>query len=398
MPFCWTVVLLATAARVLYVQEEPPVRACIDRASKAVQRRDLNAAIREYNAALALKPRNLWVVYYGRGDVYGRLGTYEKAIADFGETIRLKPDFTKAYIGRGNAYSRLDQNEKALADLNEAVRLDPKNAQAYCSRADVEDYLNKEDAALRDYNTALRLKPRYPMALNNRGGVYHKLRDIDKEVAGYKQSLQLEPKNVEAMFNLGLCYSQMKNYHAAVAQFDHVLQIREYLPAYSARAQIRYKLNDYSGARSDANKVSQLPPREAADFQSRGNSARLLESYGAALRNYREAVRRMPQSSAFHNSLGWLLATCSDAEIRNGNEAVQEATKSCDLTGWKHPGTLDTLAAAYAEIGKFDKAVNYEQQAVDHASPAAFDRKDLFEERLHLYEQKKPYRSPPVDP
>jgi len=90
------------------------------------------------------------------------------------------------------------------------------------------------------------------------------------------------------------------------------------------------------------------------------------------------------------NSLAWLRATCLEPGIRDGKEAVKLAIKACELSEWKDWGIIDTLAAAYAEIGDFDQAIKYEKQVVEMIKPSTGRRK--LQQRVALYERHKPYR------
>jgi hypothetical protein len=76
---------------------------------------------------------------------------------------------------------------------------------------------------------------------------------------------------------------------------------------------------------------------------------------------------------------------------------VKHATRACELTGWKTADWIDTLAAAYAEAGDFDKAVEFQRKALSFPDFQKADGKGG-RERLDLYERKMPYRDPALTP
>ena len=92
-----------------------------------------------------------------------------------------------------------------------------------------------------------------------------------------------------------------------------------------------------------------------------------------------------------NGNLAWLLATCPDPKFRNGEKALENATKACELTAFKQSSKLESLAAAYAEIGNFNDAINTQVRAIELALNAK--KKPEMEERLALYRSNKPYRS-----
>ena len=64
------------------------------------------------------------------------------------------------------------------------------------------------------------------------------------------------------------------------------------------------------------------------------------------------------------NALAWILATSENSDIRDGSNAVVFAERAVAATNRKSPGFLDTLAAAYAEMSQFEKAVSTEKEAI----------------------------------
>ncbi|MFC1636684.1 hypothetical protein ACFL5Z_17790, partial [Planctomycetota bacterium] len=95
------------------------------------------------------------------------------------------------------------------------------------------------------------------------------------------------------------------------------------------------------------------------------------------------------------NDLAWLRATCVMAEFRDGAKAVEQASKASELTNFKKAHYVGTLAAAYAEAGDFDSAVEWQKKAIDLLTEEEEGLRADFEERLKLYQSGKPYRESP---
>ena len=117
-----------------------------------------------------------------------------------------------------------------------------------------------------------------------------------------------------------------------------------------------------------------------------------LNQLQPALEQYYILLQVDPNSERILNSIAWILATTQDPKISNPKEAVKFALRACELTQYKVPDTINTLAAAYAATGKFDEAIKTAEKAIELARSA--NRKDLAEEiseRLKLYRQNKAY-------
>ncbi len=101
-------------------------------------------------------------------------------------------------------------------------------------------------------------------------------------------------------------------------------------------------------------------------------------------------MRVAPKSADRYNNRAWLWATCPDARFRDGKRSVESVTKACELSNWKRPTIIDTLASACAEAGDFEQAVKRQSQAIELLTDAK--EKEDFATRLKLYREKKPYR------
>lgn len=120
------------------------------------------------------------------------------------------------------------------------------------------------------------------------------------------------------------------------------------------------------------------------------------ELIAGQIAGFREALRRDPDSTVALNNLAFLLATAPDAAQRNGAEAVSYAEKACAQTGHTNLATLATLAAAYAEAGRFDDAVIAAEKTCKLASGSS--NPALLQHNMELldrYRRRQPFHQRP---
>ena len=113
----------------------------------------------------------------------------------------------------------------------------------------------------------------------------------------------------------------------------------------------------------------------------------------AAIGHYRQAIRSDPDHLLAVNSLAWKLATCGDDSLRNGDEAIILAERLVRASNSLDPGFLNTLAAAYAETGRFDEAIANGEKAVQMAREVRQNQLvQQFVNCLEFYRRRQPYR------
>ena len=116
--------------------------------------------------------------------------------------------------------------------------------------------------------------------------------------------------------------------------------------------------------------------------------------YADAISDYDHAIKGNRKLAPAYDGKAWILSTCPDAQFRDGTEAVKLAKKAISIDDrWQFH---ETLAAAYAETGKFDDAVREEQAAIKSAS-AGFAQAAAMRARLALYQQNQPFRDQSPD-
>jgi tetratricopeptide (TPR) repeat protein len=161
--------------------------------------------------------------------------------------------------------------------------------------------------------------------------------------------------------------------------------------AYDVRGRVYHSRAEHEKADREFSEAERLEPRRIENALAGAYAFRRKGEYKLAAVELRETAERFPRSAFAHNELAWFLATCPDATSRHGADALAHAKSACELTKWNNPAYLDTLAAAYAEMGDFDQAIKQVREAIAKLEPASEDRKEI-EEHLVLFQRKEPCR------
>ncbi|MGO8690239.1 MAG: tetratricopeptide repeat protein [Thermoguttaceae bacterium] len=200
-------------------------------------------------------------------------------------------------------------------------------------------------------------QPQDAVGYNNRGFAWYNKGERDKAIADYDQALALDPNLAAAYNNRGLAWNKEGEYDKAMADFNQALA---------------------------------LNPTDALAYNNRGNLWRTRGECGKAMADFGKAVTHDPKLVIAYNGLAFLLASCADEKYRDGEKAIENALKACQLTEQKNWDYIDTLAMAYAESGDFEKAKQWQTKAVELAPDEGSKRG--CRSRLELYHQGKPYR------
>jgi tetratricopeptide (TPR) repeat protein len=262
----------------------------------------------------------------------------------------------------------------------------------------------RADEARRHFVEALKIDSDHVGAHNSLGLLLLQQGRLDEACSHFTQALAANPYFVEAHNNLGLTLYRQARFDEAIDVYSETLKLQPEYPeaCYNLALALRHK-----GRHREALFLMLRSLRLNPDFaEAHYSLARLLSEQGnlsEAVIHLREASRLRPTDAIFAGTAAWFLATCPDASLRSGTEAMTLARRASQLSLGKNPLFLDTLAAASAEAGLYTEAAQTARRALALAErqskgPLAGEIRRhlaLFVRRLPVREELRP-RSPAV--
>jgi tetratricopeptide (TPR) repeat protein len=199
--------------------------------------------------------------------------------------------------------------------------------------------------------------------------------------------------NIKAITHLGRIYAEQGKLDDAKKQFEAALNIDTDLPLTQMNlGDVLMRQNKRDEAIEHYITAMQLNPGIPQAHYELSNLLASKHDYDGAISHLKTAIQLKPEWPIALNSLAWMLATQQNPKLREGHEAVRLAELAVALTK-KDPGMVDTLAAAYAEAGRFPEAIKTAETAIQLAT--ASNQASLAAEiktRLQLYQAGTAYR------
>ena len=192
--------------------------------------------------------------------------------------------------------------------------------------------------------------------------------------------------------SLGRYLLKVQRYADAIVVYDELIGARSKdSQLYHNRGVARLHTGKLDPAIADFNRAIELNPGDAESYNSRGVAWFYKGAYDRASQDFSRAIELNPRFTRAYNQLAWLLAACPDPKYRNGARAVEMAGKAVELEPGAHH--YDTLAAAYAEAGRFTEAVRVQKRALlMQLTEGRTQTLEKYTERLRAYEAGKPWR------
>jgi len=217
---------------------------------------------------------------------------------------------------------------------------------------------------------------------------------LAEALAEWKRAVETDPEDEGARNGLALSLAKNGNYEEAVKNFRKATELNpKFVDAYVNWGELLYQLGKRDEAIAQWQRAVEVSPDYAKVQFRLGDAYYQMGRIREALAYWRKGISTDPNHLPILNQVAWLLATSPDSSIRDGAEAVSYAEKAVRMAGGDRAELLDTLAAAYAEAGRFSSATAVARRAlVLAAQESNQELTEGLKTRTALYEAGTPFR------
>jgi Flp pilus assembly protein TadD len=345
-----------------------------------------------WTRTLACTSRNI-VAHYNLGVALAKRGRIDEAMAHFRKALEVDPDYTGAHNNLGIALADCGRIDEAAEHFRKALEIEPDYAEVHANLGNVLARRGRTNDAILCYERALQLKPDLASAHNGLGNALSDLGRDDEAERHLREALEIDANYAEARNNVGLTLRRLGRLDEAAAEFRSAVQLKpDFAEAHGNLGAALYLQGKVAEAMVHFQKHVELDPESGMARKNFALAVGRLRGPPAALAHWRWWIEFYPNDAGLLSGAAWQLAAGADASLRNGKEAVDLALRAVNLTGEQDPGMLGTLAAAYAEAGRFSEAVRTARRAAGLATRQnkPWLAKSI-QAKMVLYEAGKPY-------
>ena len=274
---------------------------------------------------------------------------------------------TKAIV-----YQVMKNPEDALAAVDEHLKAEPDNVRAYMLRSALNAEQKKLDDAIADLDKASEIKPEELSIYTNRMALHMLNEDIDAAIEDNKKLLEKKPGEYQFLRQLAGLYLTAERPLASAKVASEMLEDLEDGVWEDERGIVGFQLAmrrlDTLRLRGGAYLNGGKHDKAIEDYESAVEMTDVIYDLQQQISPRMKAQLNMDDfdgDAGLLNNLAWVLATSTTDELRDGERAIVLAEKAADLTDYKEAYILSTLASAYAEVGDFDKAIEWSEKAVE---------------------------------
>ncbi len=318
-----------------------------------------------------------------QGDAAGALASHLQA-------VEMEPDLAMHHFNVGSALHALRRGDEAAASFERAIALRTDYAEARYNLGMVRIGQRRFEDAVAEFEEAIRINPYFSDARENLAAVLISAGRIEEAVKHMEMVTEEKPQAANSHYNLAMGYKMAGRTDDAIRGLARAVELTpNHTPALSELGILLSLRGRAAEAVQPFRTLVEVEPTRAEHHNNLGIALSAAGRYGEAIVAFREGLAKQEDHVGMMQKLAWLLCTCPDERLRDPEEALRFAEKAGELSGNRNPRMLETLAAAQALAGQFEKAL----ATVDLAIELAGDGSDVNRFVSRLENQRERYAS-----
>ncbi len=253
----------------------------------------------------------------------------------------------------------------------------------------------KNEEALAHLQTSLALDPNNAETQTNLGSVLTQLGRVNEALPFLQKAVELEPDLAAAVhYNLGCALLLKGRANEAIAEFERALEIDStYRPAETELGNALLQIGNAEDSLGHLERALAMSPEDVTAHSYLANTLLQLGRADEAMAHLQKVLQSNPRNPDVQKNMAWVLATWPEARVRDGTRAVALAENANESTGRKDAIIETTLAAAYAETGRFAEAITTAEEALRLAEETGNSAvAQLLRGQIALYRAGEPFR------
>ena len=247
--------------------------------------------------------------------------------------------------------------------------------------------------ALALFDKVLASRPEFWKAHINAGVALLENGRLDEATDRFNKALQLNAKSSDAHANLGAVLLQKDQLDEAMTHLGEAIKLEpDHMDAQANMATVLWRKGKLEEATVHFRAALRFNPEDARTQFELGTVLSERGMHKEAVTHLRKSLEIDPNNLPAINELAWLLAVCPQDDVRRGPESLQLAQRACAASGFRDPVPMGTLAAAYAELGRYSEAVSVATSALRLVRTRDEFPAPRLRQQLEQYKKNEPYR------
>jgi tetratricopeptide (TPR) repeat protein len=330
----------------------------------------------------------------GLGTALIKLGQVDEAIAHDRAALRIRPGDTNGLTNLANALLQKDELPEAIEHFREVARLRPNDNEARRNLGKALFRSGAIDESVAEFREALRIRPTDSDVAYSLGNALLQKGEASAAIPYFRKAIESDRNNIAAHYNLAIALQHDGQLDAAIAEFRKTLNLDpRKVDARNNLAITLLKKNLTKEAIAEWQAALRVQPGNAEVHNNLAVAFLGQGRIAEAIAEWRETLRLQPDKVSTEISLAWILSTAPEDTLRDGGRALELAKHAFQTSVGRNLMTYRVFAAAYAETGQFQAAINAAQEGAQRADAAGqSSTAQLLQLDLSLYQQGIPLR------